>query len=184
MQQERRGSGVGATIPLVCSWERGPPLRARGGKAQPQNLETGVSHSLACVWGWGSKAPLRVLVFASGAQEKVQWNAQALWGRLALLGWLKKSGSSGACSGTRERRLRPSCWPKSCPEPCIQLPGQCLPGGRLKWVSHFLFQWVKLISAGRRSILRRPLLHLFGLGCLVYVNMGLLVGLAASLRSS
>ena len=115
MQQERRGSGVGATIPLVCSWERGPPLRARGGKAQPQNLEMGVSHPLACVWGWGSKAPLRVLVFASGAQEKMQWNAQALWGRLALLGWLKKSGSSGACSGTRERRLRPSCWPKSWP---------------------------------------------------------------------
>ena len=113
----RKEEGQGLGLPSLWSVveKGGPPLRAQGGKAQLQNLEMGVSHPLACVWGWGSKAPLRVLVFASGAQEKMQWNAQALWGRLALLGWLKKSGSSGACSGTRERRLRPSCWPKSWP---------------------------------------------------------------------
>lgn len=71
------------------------------------------------VSGWGLGCPF---TFISGAQARILWEAQAVWG------W---AGFSGA--GTRGRRSRTILLaPTAAPKLCVQLLPQCLPGGGLR----------------------------------------------------
>lgn len=63
-----------------------------------------------------------LFTFISGAQTRILWEAQAVWGG---------TGFSGA--GTRGRGSRTILLaPTTAPKLCIQLLPQCLPGGRLR----------------------------------------------------
>lgn len=71
------------------------------------------------VLGWGLAC---LFTFISGAQARILWEAQAVWG-----------GTGFSWAGTRGRGSWTIVWaPTTAPKLCIQLLPQCLPGGGLR----------------------------------------------------